>query len=92
MIIQSFRELPCFINSILGDLDDLLEDFSDFEEEFLLEAPVIEWVEFAESNRFDLLFNNPFCSGSSSSSPWDEQEPDLLRLRRLLLNSRPRDS
>ena len=40
--------------SILGDLDersDLVEDFSDLDEEFLLEAPVTEWVEWPESSR-----------------------------------------
>ena len=36
---------PCFICSMLGDLDDRVEDFSDLEEEFRLEAPVTEWVE-----------------------------------------------
>ena len=79
--------LPCFINSTLGDLEDLLEDLED---EFLLEAPVIEWVELAESNLLDLLFTP--SSSSSSSSPWEEQEPDLLRFRLLRVSSRPRDS
>ena len=39
--------------SILGDLEDRVDDFSDLEEEFLLEAPVTEWVErdWPESTR-----------------------------------------
>jgi len=64
--------------SILGDLEersDLVEDFSDLEEEFLLEAPVTEWVECPESRR------------PQRPCPWDSQhreEQEALRRLDLL--------
>ena len=64
--------------SILGDREersDLVEDFSDLEEEFLLEAPVTEWVECPESSR------------PQRPCPWDSQhreEQEALRRLDLL--------
>ena len=86
------RLLPFLLNSRLGDRLDLLEDFSDFEEEFLLEAPVMEWVEFAESSRLARRPPPPPPPPLSSSPQAEEQEAERRRLRRRRLSSRPRDS
>ena len=64
---------------MLGDLDDRVEDFSDLEEEFRLEAPVTEWVErdWAESRPWQ----------HRSLSQHREEQLALLRLLRLLTSS-----
>ena len=85
---QSNYPLPCLLNSTLGDLDDRLEDFSDFEEEFLLEAPVME---LAESSRLERRLP-PATTSSSSRPEGDEHEAERRRLRRRRHSSRPSDS
>ena len=64
---------------MLGDLDDRVEDFSDLEDEFRLEAPVTEWVErdWAESRPWQ----------HRSLSQHREEQLALLRLLRLLTSS-----
>ena len=66
--------------SILGDLEDRVEDFSDLEEEFLLDAPVTEWVERDSSLH------------PSLSQHREEQEALRRRIRRLRINSFSKDS
>ena len=41
---------PGLTHSRLGEREDLVEDFSERDEEFLLEAPVTERVEWPESS------------------------------------------
>ena len=43
-----FPPSPCLAHSRLGEREDLVEDFSEREEEFLELAPVTEWVESPE--------------------------------------------
>ena len=66
--------------SILGDLEDRVDDFSDLEEEFLLDAPVTECVERDSSLQ---------CSLSQHR---EEQEALRRRIRRLRINSFSKDS
>ena len=70
--------------SILADLEDLVEDFSDLEEEFLLEAPVTDCVErdWPESS----------LQQPSLSQHREEQEALRRRIRRLRINSFSKDS
>ena len=70
--------------SILADLEDLVEDFSDLEEEFLLDAPVTDWVErdWPESS----------LQQPSLSQHREEQEALRRRVRRRRSNSFSNDS
>ena len=62
---------------MLGDLDDRVEDFSDLEEEFRLDAPVTEWVER------DWPESRPRQQRSLSSQHREEQLALRRRLRLL---------
>lgn len=87
--------LPFLTNSTLGDLEDLLEDFSDFEEEFLLEVAWIDWLDWAKSSRLENSRSLPLPPpprSHSVSSHLEDTEADRRRARRRFVTSRPIES